>query len=676
MISLCETHISKYNKNELVCYINNKKNILKKTCNYRYGMLSYKENILYCENIDILNYYSIIHPKISISKQKENKNLQLIKRNNNIFPSNSEYDFLNITLKYNNKLNSNKNVYNYFKNNVIHNIILTLENTKEDIMLLFRTKNYNYSYNNLDFYGNLLYVKFIFSEEEKYIFGYNILALDYENKKPIVWEIYINLYYIWYNSGLDNFKMQNIFRHIYIHFLGFDINYLRNYASKHIQILEIPYIKLYNTSYTYKLGIGIEKFTHKSIYKIINSPNFEKIYEKHKNLGLYNISQIFINSDSHWIGLNDTMDEANYKLENFIISEFILGLLEDTNLYKVNFFNYFYLVNKTVSDMVSSKSKFKTLESVLLNFKFNHTLENLNYFEIKKELNTGNTAIILIALDKRTNKTVILKKAKTSRKLNYDLLLNEIRILSEIDHPNIIKLIDIVKYYENKTSSYRYILVEEYFESNNINKFYSKVSLKDIKLYMFQILKTLEYLKTKGIVLYDLHPFNLLINSRLKKLKFIDFGWAFHNYEGSHSFSGLFFLSFPENIPVIHKNSINLFYAGTILLDMLIIKKPIIFQWYYVPNLFEFKYFLKYINIYNSKMTFNMFSSFKKHFKSKCKSFKYILGKKIDVTGEMLTLIKKIYSLEWENFPDIEHILNYSFFKEIRNEIKHTGINN
>ena len=192
---------------------------------------------------------------------------------------------------------------------------------------------------------------------------------------------------------------------------------------------------------------------------------------------------------------------------------------------------------------------------------------------------------------------------------------------------------------------------------------------------MFQILKTLEYLKKKDIVLYDLHPFNLLINSRLKKLKFIDFGWSFHNYEGLHSFSGLFFLSFPENIPVIHKNAINLFYSGTILLDMLIIKKPFIFQWYYAPYLLEFKYFLKYINKYNTKMTFNMFSSFKKHFKNKCKAFKYILGKKINVPDNVLYLIKKIYSFEWENFPDIEQILNYSFFKEIRNEINHIGIN-
>ena len=489
---VCEIHISKYNKNDIFCYINNKKNILKKTCNYRYGILSYEENILCCENDDILNYYSIIHPKISISKQKENKTLQLIKRKDNIFSSNSEYDFLKITLKYNYKLNNNKNIYNYFKKNIIHNIILNLENTKEDIMLLFRTKNYNYYYNKLDFYGNLLYVKFIFSEEEKYIFGYNILALDYENKKPIVWEMYINLYYIWYNSDLNNIKMENIFRHIYIHFLGFDINYLKNYASEHIKIQEIPYLKLYNASYTNKLGINIEKFTHKSIYKIINSPNFEKIYEKHKNLGIYNISQIYINSDSHWIGLNDTMGEVNYKLENFIISEFILGLFEDTNLYKVNFFNYFYLVNTTVSDMVSSKSMLKTLENVLLNYKFNHTLENLNNFEIKKELNLGYTAIILKALDKRTNKTVIIKKAKTSRKFFHDLLLNEIRILSELDHPNIIKLIDIVKYYDNKTLSYRYMLVEEYFENNDLTNFYSKVSLKETKLYMFKILKTLD----------------------------------------------------------------------------------------------------------------------------------------------------------------------------------------
>ena len=362
------------------------------------------------------------------------------------------------------------------------------------------------------------------------------------------------------------------------------------------------------------------------------------------------------------------MSEANYKLENFVISEFILSLFEDTKLYKANFFNYFHLLNEETSYMISSISRFDTLKSVLDNYKINHTLVNLNYFKIEKVLKYGNTAVIYKALDKRTNKTVIIKKAKTSQKNFYDLLLNEIRILSELDHPNIIKLIDIVKYYEKKTLSFRYMLVEEYFESDNINNFYLNVSFKDSKLYIFQMLKTLEYLKKKRIIFNDLHPYNLLINSKIKKLKFIDFGWAFHNYEGRHSFSGLFFISFPEDISVIYKNSIDLFYTGLIPIDMLIIKKPIIFQDNYPAYLFELEYFMKYINKYNSKMPFKMFWGFKEHFKNKNKTFKYILGKKIDVPDNVLSLIKKIYSFEWEKFPNIEKILNYSFFNEIKNE--------
>ena len=148
---MCEIHIYKYNKNDIFCYINNKKNILEKTCNSHYGKISYEKNILYCENIDILNYYPIIYSKIIDSKLKENQTFKLIKRNHNISSSNSEFEFLNITMKYDNNLNNNTIFYN-----IIHNIILSLENAKEDIMLLFRTKNYNYFYNNLDFYGNLL----------------------------------------------------------------------------------------------------------------------------------------------------------------------------------------------------------------------------------------------------------------------------------------------------------------------------------------------------------------------------------------------------------------------------------------------------------------------------------------------------------------------------------------
>ncbi len=105
---------------------------------------------------------------------------------------------------------------------------------------------------------------------------------------------------------------------------------------------------------------------------------------------------------------------------------------------------------------------------------------------------------------------------------------------------------------------------------------------------------------------------------------------------------------------------------------MLIIKKPKVFLKCYFAYIFKFEYFMKYINKYNSKMQFKLFSSFKEHFKNKNESFTYFSGYKIDVPDNVLSLIKKIYSFEWENFPDIEQILNYSFFDEIKNEINQT----
>ncbi len=100
--------------------------------------------------------------------------------------------------------------------------------------------------------------------------------------------------------------------------------------------------------------------------------------------------------------------------------------------------------------------------------------------------------------------------------------IREASLLKQLKHANIVTLHDII--YTNKTLT----LVFEYLEKdlkqymddcNNI------MSTKNVKLFLFQLLRGLAYCHGKQILHRDLKPQNLLINSK-GELKLADFGLA------------------------------------------------------------------------------------------------------------------------------------------------------
>jgi len=104
-------------------------------------------------------------------------------------------------------------------------------------------------------------------------------------------------------------------------------------------------------------------------------------------------------------------------------------------------------------------------------------------------------------------------------------LNEEVHILSEMDHPNIVKLYD---FYNEKTT---FSLVQEVVPGGELFDAITgkdKVSLHDTRELISTMLETLNYFHGKGIIHRDLKPENILLEGckDFKCAKIIDFGIA------------------------------------------------------------------------------------------------------------------------------------------------------
>ena len=119
---------------------------------------------------------------------------------------------------------------------------------------------------------------------------------------------------------------------------------------------------------------------------------------------------------------------------------------------------------------------------------------------------------------KETRAMKVISKEKIGT-INWNLILNEIKILREIDHPNIVK---IYEFFETVTHFY---IVMEYCPGKTLFKYFNKdVSEKEVSQITYQILETINYLHKIDIVHRDIKSDNIIFNG--KTIKLIDFGMS------------------------------------------------------------------------------------------------------------------------------------------------------
>lgn len=139
---------------------------------------------------------------------------------------------------------------------------------------------------------------------------------------------------------------------------------------------------------------------------------------------------------------------------------------------------------------------------------------------IKKDLYTS----VYLANHIYLGKKIILKTLNTDELADKTILARfkrEAKILAQLDHPNLIKVLDFGTYKNNFYISF------EYFESKNLRNIIKQnnYTVEQKKSLIIRLMKALNAAHQNHIVHRDIKPENLLVNKRLE-LKIADFGLA------------------------------------------------------------------------------------------------------------------------------------------------------
>lgn len=118
------------------------------------------------------------------------------------------------------------------------------------------------------------------------------------------------------------------------------------------------------------------------------------------------------------------------------------------------------------------------------------------------------------------NSKCVIKILKPVKKKK---IKREIKILENLrGGPNIINLLAVVKDPISRTPS----LIFEYVNNTEFKQLYQTLSDFDIRYYLLELLKAIDYCHSMGIMHRDVKPHNVMIDHEKRKLRLIDWGLA------------------------------------------------------------------------------------------------------------------------------------------------------
>lgn len=176
------------------------------------------------------------------------------------------------------------------------------------------------------------------------------------------------------------------------------------------------------------------------------------------------------------------------------------------------------------------------------------------HYTFGKVLGEGSFGKVLRATCRRTNvqyAAKIMKRASQNETARYQLIKNEIEILSQIRHPQILRIHELLRDDDN------YYIVSEYLRGGQLfeymqtrfekqqeeeellgsdkeidtsqSSYLGRLDEEEARSIAIQLLSALQYLHSKSIVHRDVKPENILLKSNKTNtidVKLIDFGFA------------------------------------------------------------------------------------------------------------------------------------------------------
>ncbi|OMJ08447.1 Casein kinase II subunit alpha [Smittium culicis] len=141
-------------------------------------------------------------------------------------------------------------------------------------------------------------------------------------------------------------------------------------------------------------------------------------------------------------------------------------------------------------------------------------------YEIIRKVGRGKYSEVFEGIDVSKDNKIIIKVLKPVKKKK---IKREITILQNLrGGTGVINLLDIVRDSQSKTPA----LIFEYVNNNDFKTLYPTLTDYDVRFYIYQLLKALDFAHSKGIMHRDVKPHNVMIDHSKKMLRLIDWGLA------------------------------------------------------------------------------------------------------------------------------------------------------
>ncbi|CAD8122763.1 unnamed protein product [Paramecium sonneborni] len=155
-----------------------------------------------------------------------------------------------------------------------------------------------------------------------------------------------------------------------------------------------------------------------------------------------------------------------------------------------------------------------------------------SFYEPIQLIGEGLSAKVFQSIEIQTKKAVAVKMIKQEfgrEEQALDIVRTEVQILQSVNHPNIIKVLEV---YENDQTFW---IVQEYVQGTPLSDVLKqKLPSEQIKKIMIGLLNTVSYLQSLRIVHRDIKPENIIVQKD-GSIKVIDFGFAANLKFGSVS---------------------------------------------------------------------------------------------------------------------------------------------
>jgi len=143
-----------------------------------------------------------------------------------------------------------------------------------------------------------------------------------------------------------------------------------------------------------------------------------------------------------------------------------------------------------------------------------------DHYEVLRKVGRGKYSEVFEGINVASGDKCVIKILKPVKK---NKIKREIRILQNLcGGPNIVRLLDVVRDQQSKTPS----LIFEHVNNTDFKTLYRTFQVQDIRYYIHEILKALDFCHSQGVMHRDVKPHNVMIDHSERKLRLIDWGLA------------------------------------------------------------------------------------------------------------------------------------------------------